>query len=72
MFYTDYGRKPRLLPRIVRAFMDGSAILDLKLGKILAPSSISLDIAARLVELNIRKIETISIKLNSKGTCIQN
>ncbi|XP_053385857.1 low-density lipoprotein receptor-related protein 2-like [Mercenaria mercenaria] len=59
MFYTDYGRKPRLLPRIVRTFMDGSSILDLKLGKLVSPSSISVDNVARRIYWTDSKLDVI-------------
>ncbi|KAL4217440.1 Low-density lipoprotein receptor-related protein 2 [Mactra antiquata] len=59
MFYADYGRKPRLLPRIVRAQMDGSAQFDLKLGKLLLPSSISVDAVARRIYWTDSRLDVI-------------
>ena len=49
LFYADNGRKPNKLPKIVRAFMDGSSVTDLKLGKMVAPSSITVDIITRRI-----------------------
>ena len=44
MFFSDYGRYPRHKARIERVYMDGSGRMKLKLTKIVAPSSLTLDI----------------------------
>lgn len=47
LFYSDNSKTPRDLPKIVRSYMDGSNRQDLKLGKIISPTSLGVDIASR-------------------------
>ncbi|XP_069108702.1 low-density lipoprotein receptor-related protein 2-like isoform X5 [Argopecten irradians] len=49
MFFSDYGRYPRHEARIERAFMDGSSRMKLKLTKVVAPSSITVDIVNKRI-----------------------
>ena len=59
LFYSDKGRKPSKLARIVRAFMDGSSAVDLKLGNMVAPSSITLDSVTRRIYWTDYKLDLI-------------
>ena len=49
LFFSDNNKTPRDLPKIVRSYMDGSNRQNLKLGKIVSPTSLTVDIAARWV-----------------------
>ncbi|XP_052813493.1 low-density lipoprotein receptor-related protein 2-like [Mya arenaria] len=59
LFYSDYGQSPKIQPRIVRTFMDGSRRFDIKIGRVLSVITISIDVAAKRIYWADNKLNTI-------------
>ena len=47
LFFSDYGHQPRHEARIERAYMNGSHRFTLPVTKLVAPSSITLDVVTQ-------------------------
>ncbi|KAL3854471.1 hypothetical protein ACJMK2_013739, partial [Sinanodonta woodiana] len=61
LFFSDYGNRPRYMPRIERAFMDGSHRYTLNIEKLMAPSSLALDIINKRVYWIDHKLDHIEV-----------